>query len=279
MKVGRVVLIGRPNVGKSTLLNNILQQKVSITSPLPQTTKFSIQAIYEDERGQILFTDTPGIFAKSPNPQSRFLNHEAEKATEDKIDVVLYMIDCSRDRGNEENRVLGIVRKIEDIPKILVINKIDIKDKNYREQYRFIEDEVNDVVEISAIKGKNISVLLEKIFGYLKEGEKIVNREDLSFPALNMSSNLYIEEIIREKCFLVLREELPYFIKVTVEEVTERKGNLTYIKARITAAKRYKKMIIGAGGARIKEIGSMARREFELSTGRRIYLDLRVEAE
>jgi len=283
MKVGTVALVGRPNSGKSTLVNNLVGQKVAITSPKPQTTQFPIYAVYESEDTQIIFVDTPGIFARLPGGQAKAqnkkVNLEAERVLKEEIDLILYIVDHTRKRGIEENRVLGILRK-SNIPKILVINKIDKKEPSYREEYRFMEDEFDSVVEISAIKAKNLPLLVKAILKYLKEGERTVAKEELAYPALNIDSKLYIEENIREKAFLVLRDELPYNVRITVDQVAERENGMFYIKARlITAADRYKKMIIGAGGKRIKIIGSMARRELELATSQKIFLDLTVEVE
>lgn len=276
MKVGTVALVGRPNSGKSTLINNLVGQKVAITSPRPQTTQFPLYAVYESKDAQIMFVDTPGIFEKSPR---RDVNLEAERVLRDEIDVVLYIVDHTRGRGSEENRVLGILRKV-DKPKILVINKIDREKPSFRAEYMFMEDEFDSVVEVSALKNKNLPLLIEAILNYLKEGEKLVVREDMPTPAINLDSKLYIEENIREKAFLVLRDEIPYTIRVVVDEVKNRDNNLFYIKAKIlTTGARYRKMIIGAGGGRIKQIGSMARRELELATGQKIYLDLTVEVE
>ena len=284
MKVGTVALIGRPNTGKSTLINNLVGQKVAITSPKPQTTQFPIYAVYDDENAQIVFVDTPGVFAKTATAKGKYVNMEAEKALNEEVDLVLYIVDVSRKRGIEENRVLGVIRKVK-VPKILVLNKIDkIGDYTghlgYREQYRFLEDEFDTVVEISALKGKNLSVLVDEILKHLKEGEKMVVREEMPTPAFNLDSKLYIEENIREKAFLTLRDELPYTVSVKVDEVKKRKNGMFYIKARlITTDKRYRKMIIGAGGQRIKQIGSMTRKELETATGQKIYLELTVEVE
>lgn len=276
MKTGIVALIGRPNVGKSTLVNNLIGQKVAITSPKPQTTQFPLYAVFESEDGQIIFVDTPGIFAKAPNKQ---VNMEAERVLKEEIDVILYIVDHTRKRGIEENRVLGILRKV-DKPKILVINKVDKREPSYIEDYKFLEDEFDTVIEVSAIKNKNLSVLVAAILEKLPEGEKQVVREDMPVPAMNLDSKLYIAENIREKAFLVLRDEVPYSIRVAVDETIERKNGMFYIKARIiTNAPRYKKMIIGKNGARIKIIGSMARKELEVATGQKIYLDLSVEVE
>ncbi|HVT01346.1 MAG TPA: GTPase Era [Patescibacteria group bacterium] len=276
MKVGTVALIGRPNSGKSTLINNLVGQKVAITSPKPQTTQFSTYAVYEDEYAQIVFVDTPGIYSNSLNKD---VNLEAERAIKNEVDLILYIVDHTRKKGNEENRVLGIVRKINK-PKILVINKIDKKEPSYIEEYKFMEDEFDATVEVSAIKAKNLSLLVQEILERLPEGEKIIEKADMPTPAMNLDSKMYISENIREKAFLVLRDELPYSIRVVVDEVTPRKGNLYYIKARIiTSQERYRKMIIGAGGQRIKQIGSMTRKELEVATGQKIFLDLNVEVE
>ncbi len=276
MKVGTVALVGRPNSGKSTLINNLVGQKVAITSPKPQTTQFSMQAVYESPEAQIIFVDTPGIFAKAINKD---INLEAERTLKHDIDAVLYIVDHTRRRGIEENRILGILRKVNK-PKILVINKVDLKTPSYLEEYKFLEDEFDAAVEVSALKGKHLPTLIEEILKYLKDGEKTVIREDMPTPAMNLDSRLYIAENIREKAFLVLRDELPYKIRVVVDDVKPREKGLYYIKARIiTTDKRYRKMIIGSGGSKIKIIGSMSRKELEVATGQRIFLELSVEIE
>lgn len=286
MKSGTVALIGRPNAGKSTLINRIIGHKVAITSPKPQTTQFSIQAAYEDpavgtkpSRGQILFLDTPGIFAKTKDPKLKEINLEAEHILKENVDLIVYVIDPTRERGLEENRVLGTMRKT-DIPKLLVFNKSDKRGKNYSEQYKFMEDEFEDIVYVSALKGENINQIIDWIFENLVEGKKMFDAGMMPSKTLNLNSKLFLEELIREKAFLRLRRELPYVIRVVVDTVQKRKGkDIVYIKARILAPQRYKKMIIGFGGRRIKEIGSMSRRELEIATGNKIYLDLTVEDE
>jgi GTPase len=278
-KVGIVTLIGRPNSGKSTLLNAILGQKVSITSPKPQTTRFPIQAIYEDERGQILFVDTPGIFTNVKDPVASHINKRTEEALTGEIDVVVYIVDHSRKRAEEENHVLGIIRKI-NAPKILVINKIDILEPSYRVQYRFMEDEFDQVIEVSALENKHTPLLLDAIFSYLKEGEEKVDTKTLVQPGLNIDSKMFISEIIREKAFLNLRSEVPYSITVVVDDVEENDKGLLLIKARIlTAADRYKSMIIGAGGRMIKQIGMEARKELEVASNKKVFLELTVETD
>lgn len=288
MKSGTVVLIGRPNVGKSTLVNNLIGQKVAITSPKAQTTRFPIHALYQDERGEIIFVDTPGIFHKAEDQLARKINQQARRAFSQDIDAVIYMIDQSRRRDFEEAKILGLVRKI-DKPKILVINKIDIKEPTYLPQYEFLKDEFPDTVQISSLYKKHLKFLLERIFAYLPEkkatdlskhqtfNSEVVNHP---YPALNLDSKTFIAEIIREKIFLRTRKELPYSTTTVVDEIVERSDNHLYIKARIlTFTDVYKKMLIGRGGRRIKEIGSMTRRELETATGKKIYLDLMVETD
>lgn len=279
MKAGVVALIGRPNVGKSTLLNNILGHKVAITSPKPQTTRFVIRAVYNEERGQIVFVDTPGIFAKTPDTLSTRINLLAQEAIKEGVDLVIYMVDHTRQRGLEENRVLGILRQIK-VPKILVINKIDITQPSYLVQYKFMEEEFNAVIELSALNRKNIKLLLETVFSYLPEGKALVETEGLPQPGLNIDSRTFIAEIIREKAFLFLRREVPYTLTAVVDEVTERENGVLFIKARIlTSADRYKAMIIGRGGTMIKEISQAARKELETASNKKVFLDLTVETD
>jgi GTP-binding protein Era len=276
MKSGVVALIGRPNVGKSTLLNTLLGHKVSITSPKPQTTRFNIQAVYEDDRGQIIFVDTPGIFARTPDTLSKRINARTEGSLASGIDIVVYMVDHTRERDTEENKALGIVRKF-DGPKILVINKIDIHTPTHIVQYKFLEDEFTNVIMLSALAHKNTNILLTTLFDVLPEGKELVDRSTLAQPALNMDSKLFISEIIREKAFLFLRDEVPYTMAAAVDEVIERDNGTVYIKAKIiTSADRYKAMIIGKGGVMVKEISQAARKELETATSRKVYLELAV---
>ncbi|MGB9707588.1 MAG: GTPase Era, partial [Microgenomates group bacterium] len=277
MKSGKVLLIGRPNVGKSTFLNNLIGQKVAITSPKPQTTRFPIKALYQDERGQIIFIDTPGLMRKTEDQLSENINKKTLQAIQEELDLILYMVDHTRKRDFEEARVLGIVRQINK-PKILVINKIDIQDKTYLPQYKFLEEEIPYVYQISALKKIHIKPLINKIFELLPEvGREKLEENPHPYPILNLDAKTFIAELIREKIFLMMGEEIPYTTTVVVEEITERNEKLTYIKAKIlTTHDRYKKMLIGRNGRKIKEIGAYARKEIALATGKKIYLDLEV---
>lgn len=263
MRFGVVALIGRPNAGKSTLLNNLIGQKVSITSPKPKTTRLPIKAVYEDERGQIIFVDTPGLF---------------EKIAQEKVDLVVYLIDHTRYRGGEENKTIGLVRKFKNIPKILVFNKIDIKKPSYKVQYKFLEEEFNKTLEISALFAKNLKLLLEAIFEFLPEGMPQVETGSLATPLLNMDSKTFIAELIREKVFLFTKEELPYKTSAVVDEIAKRENGTLFIKGRVITSKdKYRRMLIGKKGGKIKEIGSAARKELELATNKKVFLDLTVE--
>ena len=284
MKQGKVLLIGRPNVGKSTFLNNLIGQKVAITSPKPQTTRFPIRALYQDERGEIIFIDTPGLMRKTEDHLSENINKKTLQALNEEVDVVLYMVDPTRKRDFEEARVLGLVRKIEK-PKILVLNKIDLwqegKETDYSAQYKFLEEEFPDVFAVSALKKIHIKPLVNKIFSLLPEVKNSQKTENPNpYPVLNLDAKTFVAELIREKVFLMMGEEIPYTTTAIVDEITERKNGVTYIKARIlTNNDRYKKMLIGTSGRKIKEIGSYARKEIALATGKKIYLDLKVETD
>lgn len=274
---GKVLLIGRPNVGKSTFVNNCIGQKVAITSPKPQTTRFPIKAIYEDERGKIIFLDTPGIVGKAEDFLSKRINEKTLQVLKENVDVVVYMVDHTRKRDFEESKVLGLVRKLEK-PKILVINKIDDQEKSFLPQYEFLRDEFPIVFKISAKLNMHIKPLLDKLFEYIPEKEVSEIPKNLTYPILNIDSRIFISELIREKVFLMMGEEIPYTTTALVDEMTERSNGVMYIKARIlTTQERYKRMLIGSGGRKIKEIGSYARKEISLATGKKVYLDLTVD--
>lgn len=281
MKQGTVFLIGRPNVGKSTFVNTIIGEKVAITSPKPQTTRFPIRGVYEDERGEVIFVDTPGIFDKAHDELSQKINRETLKSVNEGFDIVLYMVDHTRKRDMEEARVLGIVRKINK-PKLLAINKIDYQDKTYMTQYRFLQDEFENVFTISALKQKHLKPLMDKIFELLpekKEGSEHWS-DTVVHPVLNMDSRIFLAELIREKVFLMTGDEIPYTTTAVIDEITPRNKDLTYIKARIlTTDSKYKRMLIGTGARKIKEMSAYARKEIELATKKKIFLDLTVEVD
>jgi GTP-binding protein Era len=282
MKYGTVLLIGRPNVGKSTFLNNLLGHKVAITSPKPQTTRFPIQAIYEDERGELMFIDTPGIFGRAEDFLSKQINEKTLNELGMDVDVVLYMVDHTRRRDFEESKVLGIVRKLKAPKKILVVNKIDMNEKSYAAQYRFLEDEVDEVHLISALEGKHVKPLLDAIFESMPEraADYVPPEREVDHAIQNIDSRIFIGELVREKIFLHTGKEVPYTTTVIVDEIADRPNGVKYIKARIlTTHDRYKKMIIGKGGEKIKDLGRLARKEIELAINTKVFLDLTVETD
>ncbi|HOY61024.1 MAG TPA: GTPase Era [Candidatus Woesebacteria bacterium] len=284
-KYGRVVIVGRPNTGKSTLLNAIMQQKVAITSHLPQTTRKNILAIYEDERGKILFTDTPGVLGKVTDLMGKRVNQEVPK-TLNKAQIIMCLVDISRPKNEEENKVIGLLRKVK-AKKILVYNKIDaaVGSKDHLADYNYLEDEFDKSISVSALKEKNVKGLIKIIFDELpeKNDKELIKEIEIyqqeNKPIISMSSKEYIEEIIREKAYLFLREEVPYTIFVGIDKIEDKKKLIVIIATIYTSADRYKKMIIGKNGQKIKEIGYNARKELELMSGRKIYLELTVKTD
>jgi len=283
IKIGRVVILGRPNTGKSTLLNAIMSQKVAITSPMAQTTRKNARVVFSSEKGKIIFSDTPGIINKVSDLVGKRVNTEAPKEV-GRADVVICVLDISRPKSEEENKVIGLVRKSK-AKKILVYNKIDqaVGSKDHLAEYNYLEDEFDRVISVSAIKEKNIKGLINFIFELLPEKDSKVTEEDMELmqskgkPVISLNSKEYIAEIIREKAYLFLRKEVPYSVNVEVDEIIDKK-KLILIKARIlTTANRYKKMIIGVGGKKIREIGYNARKELELMSSRKVFLELTVE--
>ncbi|MFH1098710.1 MAG: GTPase Era [Candidatus Uhrbacteria bacterium] len=279
MKSGIVVLMGRSNTGKSTLLNALVGTKVSITSPKPQTTRQSIRGILNDPRGQIVFVDAPGVAALTRSPFSRSIN-EAMRAALSGIDVIGYVVDPSRAIGSEERRALAFIRR-NPAPKLLIINKTDLPNtkRPYVDDYRALvaaESDPSwfDMIEVSALRRHNLNRLIDLLFAKLPEGAPLYSESQRT----DISREFWIAELIREKIFLIMHDEIPYATTVKVDEVAERKNGTLYIAARITVgAERYRKMLIGARGQRIKEIGQMTRKELETAANQKVFVDLRVD--
>ncbi|MDP2631487.1 MAG: GTPase Era [Candidatus Uhrbacteria bacterium] len=277
MKSGFAVMIGRSNVGKSTLLNSLVGTKVAITTPKPQTTRKPVQGVLTTDEGQVVFVDTPGVMQKARDPLTKKLLQWVEDSLRD-IEVILYVVDPTRPIGNEEKKAMQLIAGVQK-PKLLVINKIDEKSSNrniafYRDLFN--NDTFDAMVEVSAIRGTNLDLIKRWIFENLPEGELMYPESDIS----NMRKEEQIAELIREKLFLRLRQEVPYSTHVEVEEIDQRKNGVVYIKAVIyTTDERYKSMIIGKEGRGISEIGRATRNELEAVTQQKFYLDLNVQVD
>ena len=276
-KSGFVGLIGRPNVGKSTLLNNVLGRKISIISPKPQTTRDVISGIYTTDTEQIIFVDTPGIH-KPKHELGKYMN-EISFETLENVDMLLFIIDGEEEYGSGDEYVINLLKKTET-PCFLVVNKIDlIKDKNrlmenvlkFTSNYDFL-----DVFYISALNGDNIDKLLASIIDKLEVGPMYYPKDQIS----DHPENFIIAEIIREKVLLLTKEEVPHSVAVVVENKERDLENesLTNINAVIVVERpSQKKIIIGSGGKMIKQIGTEARKELVMILGTKVYLELFVK--
>ena len=275
MKSGLVVLVGRSNVGKSTLLNTLVGTKIAATSFRPQMTRHLIHGVMKTPEGEAVFVDTPGVFKTKRDRLSARLTGKVREAIEG-IDAIVYVVDPTREIGDEERAVYGMIRHL-DIPKILVINKSDLpqRERPHQEAYEALGNDFAAVLSLSALRASHIQPLRDKVIELLPEGEPLYPEIQLT----NITDDFWVAEIIREKIFSVLEKEVPYSVTVEVDSM-EEKGDLLVISARVlTNTDRFKKMIIGSGGKKIKEIGVMARRELEAALNKKVYLDLEVEVD
>lgn len=273
MKSGFVSIVGRPNVGKSTLLNSLLKTKVAITSDKVGTTRNIIQGIYNDEDSQIIFIDTPGITSKNDNKLGVVLNKKAFLAMEN--DLVLFLIDIPSGFGKGDKKILEKLKN-EKKDVILVLNKIDKMRKEelftkiieLKDLYDF-----KDIVPISALKGNNNNELIKVIKKHLKDDIKYFNDDELT----NVDEKFMIGELIREKVLKLTREEVPHGITCLVESITFSKKRADINALIIVDRDNLKKIIIGKNGSMIKKIGSMARRDIEQFLGLNVYLEIYVK--
>lgn len=276
MKSGFAVLVGRSNVGKSTLLNALVGHKLSIVTIVPQTTRSIIHGVYEDERGQIIFVDTPGVLKGSHGALTGTLLKKVQESLHD-IDVILYVVDPTRQIGGEERYILSLLRAAR-VPIVMVLNKADLRDHDrvYRDSYVELETDLfAHIVEVSAATGKHLGTLMDVVYELLPEGAPLY----ADGIKTNLSKEQWVAELIREKLLHVSRDEVPYETQVIVDRIDER-PEITMITARILAsADRYKKMIIGRDGRTVKEIGTVARKELEQILNQKIFLELEVETD
>ncbi len=276
MKSGFVMLAGRSNVGKSTLLNAIIGTKVAIVTPKPQTTREPLRGILHDARGQIVFVDTPGIFIGKKDHVSKRLNAYVRETLEG-VDAIVYVMDPTRAPGPEEEQVQNLLR-VAKIPVISVLNKSDLPEKNrpFVHIYRAIDIGQVETLAVSATTHKNLNILVDALFSVMQEG--VPHYPDLQLT--DIGHNQWLEELIREKIFLNLDQEIPYSIKVALEDIQIRPDGSKMIAAVIyTTEDRYKKMIIGKGAQMIKKIGMDARKEMTAVSDTKIYLDLTVKVD
>lgn len=275
-KSGFVTIIGRPNVGKSTLMNKLIGQKIAITSNKPQTTRNRIQTVYTDmEKGQIIFLDTPGIH-KAKNKLGEYMVNVAEK-TLNEVDVILWLVEPTNYIGAGEQHIIEQLKKT-DTPVILIINKIDTVDKDevfafidtYRKVYDFAE-----IIPTSALRGQNTDDIIDSIFKYLTYGPMFYDEDTIT----DQPERAICAEIIREKALHALNDEIPHGIAVAIDQMKFRQGgSLVDIDATIVCERdSHKGIIIGKQGAMLKKIGTNARYEMERLLDAKVNLKLWVK--
>ena len=273
MKSGFISLVGRPNVGKSTLLNSLIGKKIAITSNKPQTTRNIIQGIYTDSEVQMIFVDTPGIH-KSKNKLGKVLNKQAYFTIND-VDVILLLIDITEPLGSGDKFILEVIKNVNK-PVILVINKIDLLPKEkilekiaeYKDLYNFEE-----IVPVSAIKKDNVDRLREILKKYLPDNIKFYDDKTYT----NVSTNFLISEIVREKILNLTEEEVPHSVTCIVEDIKQEKDILNINVLIVLDRENLKKIIIGKQGSMLKEIGRRSRIELENMFNTKVYLELFVK--
>lgn len=273
-KSGFVAIIGRPNVGKSTLMNQIIGQKIAIMSDKPQTTRNKIHGVYTSDNGQIVFLDTPGIH----KPTSKLGDYMSKVAhgTLGEVDAVLFLVDVVDGIGGGDRYIIEQLKHIET-PVILVLNKIDLVQPeallaiitNYKDLYNFAE-----IVPVSALKGNNVTTLLEQIIRYLPEGPQYYPADQIT----DHPEQFVCAELVREKILHMTREEIPHSIAVQIEDMRVEPNGIVHISAVIFVERESQKgIVIGKQGALLKEIGRQARRDIETLLGSKTFLELWVK--
>ena len=272
---GFVAIIGRPNVGKSTLMNHLIGQKIAITSNKPQTTRNKIQTVYTCDEGQIVFLDTPGIH-KAKNKLGEYMVNVAEQTLKE-VDVVLWLVEPTSFIGKGELHIAEQLKKA-NVPVILIMNKIDMVAKEklpeYMENYRKIYD-FEEIIPVCALRGVNMEKVISAIFRFLPYGPKFYDDETIT----DQPQRQIVAEMIREKALRCLDEEIPHGIAVAIDRMKERSdGKMIDIDATIICEKdSHKGIIIGKGGAMLRRIGSQARMEIEKMMEMKVNLQLWVK--
>ncbi|MZQ81888.1 GTPase Era [Paenibacillus sp. 5J-6] len=273
-KSGFVAIIGRPNVGKSTLMNQIIGQKIAIMSDKPQTTRNKIHGVYTSANGQIVFLDTPGIH----KPTSKLGDYMSKVAhgTLGEVDAVLFLVDVVDGIGGGDRYIIEQLKHVET-PVILVLNKIDLVQPEallaiitqYKDLYNFAE-----IVPVSALKGNNVTTLLEQIIKYLPEGPQYYPADQIT----DHPEQFVCAELVREKILHLTREEIPHSIAVQIEDMRVEPNGVVHISAVIFVERDSQKgIVIGKQGSLLKEIGRQARRDIETLLGSKTFLELWVK--
>ncbi|OIJ16701.1 GTPase Era [Anaerobacillus alkalilacustris] len=276
-KSGFVSIIGRPNVGKSTLLNNVIGQKIAIMSDKPQTTRNKVQGVYTDNHAQIVFIDTPGIH-KPKHKLGDFMMKVAYQTLRE-VDLILFVVDAKEGFGGGDQFIIEQLQNVRT-PVFLVINKIDLIHPDqllqfidqYRKKYNFTE-----IIPISALQGNNVNTLKEQVIEHLDEGPQYYPADQVT----DHPERFIVSELIREKVLHLTREEIPHSIAVGIEQMKQREnGNTVYIGATIVVERSSQKgIIIGKQGALLREIGKRARADIEALLGSKIFLELWVKVQ
>lgn len=280
LKVGMASIIGRPNTGKSTLLNYIVGEKISIVSDIPQTTRHMLRGIYTEDRGQIVFVDTPG-WHLGRDHLDRYMNQSCVNAIEG-VDCLIYVVDSSERTGEEERRIMERLKPLKT-PIILALNKIDLKGKfvpQYLELWESVtgktvmESKNVTLLPISGRDGTQTDQLIDLVFSFLPTGPLLYEPDVVT----DLPQKQAIADLIREKLFMLMRQEVPHSIAVVVDEKRPAKGGTTMIRATILVERpSQKEMVIGAKGQTLKNIGIMARADLEQLLETPVYLDLFVK--
>ncbi len=268
MKSGFVTIVGRPNTGKSTLLNSILERKIAITSNVSGTTRNIIEGIYNDEDSQIVFVDTPGIH-KPVNKLGSYMNNKAYEMMNN-VDLILFTMDVTKPFGKGDNLILERIKN-ENKPVFLILNKVDLIDKN--KLFNIIDEysklcDFKEVFPISALKGDNIDDLIKSIKKYLDDGDRYYSEDDIT----NVSLKFQIGELVREKLLWLTKDEVPHTI-TCYTETYEDMG--TYIDIGVVVVvdrENLKKIIIGKQGSMLKQVGIYARKDIEELVGKKVNL-------
>jgi len=276
-----VAIVGRPNVGKSTLLNAILGEKVSIVSDVPQTTRHQIRGIHTDERGQIVFIDTPGMHT-GRDKLDKYMDR-ASLGSIDSVDAVIHMVDASEKTGLEEKQVVSRLNRCGK-PIIVALNKIDITKGKFVPEYIKLWEQtrgvpvtqMNDLIlfPLSALKGTNVKKLLDLLFEQMPLGPFLYPSDAIT----DLPKRMAMADLIREKLFLLMREEIPHSIAVVIEGVQPKRGNVLHIRAAILVEREsQKEIVIGKAGAVLKQVGTQARRDLEELVDSKVFLELFVK--